>query len=132
MRVSLVVYGALYVVLEMVGAQLNAVGWPGLTALDVATAVVNALLVVAVGLALLVGGDLLAARWRRRLRARRQAAALAAAAAALTAGRLLTVSAERAAQLALPAAPSPPPASGTAQRERYLAPGFLDEHGRLL
>jgi hypothetical protein len=68
MRVSFLVYGVLYVVIEMVGHQLDAIGWPQLTALDVATAVVNALLVVAVGIAALVGVDVLGHRWRRWVR----------------------------------------------------------------
>ncbi|TFV61239.1 hypothetical protein E4P41_09995 [Geodermatophilus sp. DF01-2] len=69
MRVSLLVYGVLYVVVEIVGAQIEAVGWPQLTALDVATAVANACLTVAVGIAVLVGLDVGGRRWRRSVQA---------------------------------------------------------------
>jgi hypothetical protein len=72
MRVSFSVYGVLYVVVEMVGSQLEAVGWPQLTPLDVATAVANACLTVAVGIALLVGADLGGRRWRRSVLAWRE------------------------------------------------------------
>ncbi|NEK58845.1 hypothetical protein GCU56_13305 [Geodermatophilus sabuli] len=72
MRVSLVVYGLLYVLMEVVGYQLELIGWPQLTALDVATAVANACLVVAVAIAALVGLDVGARRWRRAVHARRQ------------------------------------------------------------
>ncbi len=65
MRISFLVYGALYVAVEIVGQQLEAVGWPEITPLDVATAVTDALLGVAVAVAVLVGMDLLRQRWRR-------------------------------------------------------------------
>ncbi len=71
MRVSFAVYGVLYVVVEIVGAQLESVGWPRLTPLDVATAVADACLTVAVGIAVLVGLDLGGRRWRRAVQARR-------------------------------------------------------------
>ena len=54
MRVAFSVYGALYVVIEIVGYQLEQVSWPEITALDVATAVTNAFLTVAVLVAVLV------------------------------------------------------------------------------
>jgi hypothetical protein len=69
MRVAFVVYGALYVVLEIVGHELSQVSWPEITALDVATALTNALLTVAVLVAVLVAIDVLGDRWRRHLRA---------------------------------------------------------------
>jgi hypothetical protein len=68
-RVSFLVYGALYVVIEMIGQQLEDVGWPRITPLDVATAVTDALLTVAVCAAVLVAIDLGAHRWRRSLHA---------------------------------------------------------------
>jgi hypothetical protein len=72
MRVSFVVYGLLYVLVEIVGHQLEAVGWPQLTPLDVATAVTNACLTVAVGIAVLVGLDVGGRRWRRSVLAWRE------------------------------------------------------------
>ena len=68
MWVSFVVYVVLYVVIEMVGYQLELIGWPRITALDVAGALVNALLWVAVAAAVLVALDVAGARWRKRLR----------------------------------------------------------------
>ena len=73
MRTAFVVYGLLYIALEVVGNEIEQVGWPQLTALDVATACTHAALAVAVVIALLVGSDLAAHRWRRRQRDRAQA-----------------------------------------------------------
>ena len=79
MRVSFVVYAVVYVVLEMVGYQLEQIGWPRITALDVAGAVVNALLWVAVAAAVVVALDVLGDRWRRHLRAQERELAWVAA-----------------------------------------------------
>ncbi|GAB3346712.1 hypothetical protein [Modestobacter lapidis] len=68
MRASFVVYGVLYVVIEMVGYQLELIGWPQITALDVASAVTNALLWVALVAAVLVALDVAGDRWRRHRR----------------------------------------------------------------
>ena len=64
------VYGVLYVVLEMVGHQLELVGWSEVTALDVATAVTDVLLIVAICGAVLLALELGAQRWLRTRRAR--------------------------------------------------------------
>src|SRR3954451_17175453 len=64
-RISFVVYGLLYVMVELVGAQLEKIGWPALTPLDVATAVVHALFAVSVCIAVLLRLDVAARRWRR-------------------------------------------------------------------
>ena len=69
MRVAFLVYGALYVVIEIVGYQLEQVSWPEITALDVATALADAFLTVAVLVAALVLSDVLGHRLRRHLRA---------------------------------------------------------------
>ena len=79
MRVSFVVYAVVYVVLEMVGYQLEQIGWPRITALDVASAVTNALLWVAVAAAVVVAVDVLGDRWRRHLRAQERELAWVAA-----------------------------------------------------
>src|SRR3954452_11427869 len=80
MRVAFLVYGVLYVVIEIVGYQLEQVSWPEITALDVATAVTNAFLTVAVLVAVLVAVDVLGHRWRRHLHSLRvERARLAAA-----------------------------------------------------
>jgi hypothetical protein len=69
MRLSFLVYGVVYVVIEIVGNQLETIGWPRITALDVATAVTDACLIVAVGLAVLLAAKLGAQRWGRDVRA---------------------------------------------------------------
>jgi hypothetical protein len=138
MRVSILVYGVLYVVIEMVGHQLDSVGWPQLTALDVATAVVNALLVVAVGVAVLVAVDVLGDRWRRWLRAWRLEQARLAQEVEQAERAPITVRAWRPGRLALPPGPSPAPYAATAHAtarvpgEPYMDPDFLDQPGRLL
>lgn len=68
-RVSFLVYGVLYVVLEVVGYQLEQIGWTDISALDVATALTDAFLVVAVGAATLVAGDIALRRWGRSMTA---------------------------------------------------------------
>lgn len=65
MRVAFVVYGLLYIAVEVVGSRIEQVGWPQVTALDVATACSQAALAVAVAIALLVGWDVAAHRYRR-------------------------------------------------------------------
>jgi hypothetical protein len=66
-RIWIVVYGLLYIAVETVGYQLERVGWVELTSLDVASAITDACLVVALVAAAYVGGDLLLQRWRRSL-----------------------------------------------------------------
>ncbi|WNV73968.1 hypothetical protein [Geodermatophilus sp. DSM 44513] len=140
MRVPFLLYGVLYVLVEVVGAQLAVIGWPQLTALDVATAVANACLTVAVGVAVLVGADVGGRRWRRSVGAWRQERALAAAVAWEDAATI-TVSSWRPEPLALPAGPSSR-AAAPGGRPRDAAPGgdyatpsrgrpFPEEPGRL-
>ena len=69
MRVSFLVYGVLYVVLEVVGYHFEQIGWTDISALDVATALTDAFLTVAVCAAVLVALDLGARRWRRSVAA---------------------------------------------------------------
>ena len=54
MRVSFLVYGVLYVAIEIVGNQLETVGWPQITPLDVAEALTDALLAIVICIALVV------------------------------------------------------------------------------
>ncbi|UOY02073.1 hypothetical protein [Blastococcus sp. PRF04-17] len=65
MRVWLLVYGVLYVVMEMVGHSLAVVGWAQITTLDVATALTDAFLVVAICAAVGLAGQMGLRRWRR-------------------------------------------------------------------
>lgn len=68
MRVPVLVYVLLYLVLELIGAQLAAVEWRHITPLMVASAVTDAMLVVAVLVAVLVTADLTKHRWRPAVR----------------------------------------------------------------
>jgi hypothetical protein len=108
MRMAIAVYGVLYVVIEVVGHQLEQVGWPTLTPLDVATALANAFLTVAVLVGVLVAIDVLGHRWRRHRALQRLEEARLATAEWADPGTLGVPSwrAEPAApQLALPAGP---------------------------
>jgi hypothetical protein len=64
MRVPILIYVLLYLVVELIGAQLAAVEWGRITPLMVASAVADAMLVVAVLVAVLVAADLTKHRWR--------------------------------------------------------------------
>ena len=104
MRISFIVYGLLYVMVELIGARLEQIGWPSLTPLDVATAVVHALFAISGCVAVLLGLDVAARRWRRaRLVYLLERARLAEASEPET----VTVESWRPAPLALPAGPTP-------------------------
>jgi hypothetical protein len=138
-KVWLLAYGVLYVVIEMIGSALEKVGWPRLTALDVATAVTDAFLTVSVGLAVLLATQLGIRRWGPLLLAGRQGDEITD----VVPDRPIGVRSWRPAPPALPAAPAlPPPArstysvgaygGGTGRRRRRLAPSFPEGPGRLL
>lgn len=63
MRLSFLVYGVVYVVIELIGSALEDVGWARVTPLDVATAVTDACLAVALVLAGLLAVKLGVQRW---------------------------------------------------------------------
>jgi hypothetical protein len=129
-RVSFLVYGVLYVVIEIVGQQLEQVGWPEITPLDVATAVTDAFLLVAVGLAVLLATKLGAQRWGPSLRARWDALGPPEAA---WDDEPIEVASWRPAPLALPPA-APPPPQGTYTGDPYSVAGYRypQKPGRLL
>lgn len=119
MRIAFWAYGLLYVLIEMVGSQLESIGWPRITPLDVAQAVTDAVLAVTVLLAVLVAGDLGAQRWGRSMAAWRaeqeQLGTVVDDDSPSSAS--ITVTSWRPEPLALPAGPTP----------RYPAPaGPLD------
>lgn len=72
MRLPFLVYGVLYVVVEMVGHSLETVGWDRVDPLVVAAALVDALLVIVLAIAALVAGDLARRRWLPVLQAWQQ------------------------------------------------------------
>jgi hypothetical protein len=139
-RVWLVVYGVLYVVIEMTGSALSSIGWPRITALDVASAVIDAFLAVSVALAALLAVHLAARRWGPRL----LTAAPARDQAEVVQTAPIGVRSWRAEPTALPAAPAPAPApllgtyqvgaygTGSRHRSRRTAPTFPEEPGTLL
>ena len=106
MRIAFGVYGVLYVAIEIIGHELSQVSWPQLTGLDIATALADALLTVALMVAVLVAMDVLGHRWRRHLRTVALEEARAAAAEWADTPPI-TVHAWRAEPLALAAAPAP-------------------------
>lgn len=63
------VYGVLYVALEIVGNQLEKVGWADIDPLDVASALTDALLAIVICIALVVAFDVGRERWGPALRA---------------------------------------------------------------
>ena len=68
-RVSFLVYGVLYVVVELIGQALGDMGWAHISPLDVATAVTDALLTVAICCAAVLAVHLSWRRWGDSLRA---------------------------------------------------------------
>jgi hypothetical protein len=72
MRHALVAYGVVLVVLTMLARRFEAAGWTAVGALDVAAALVDALLVVAVAAALLLAGRLALEGWARSMAAWRR------------------------------------------------------------
>ena len=131
MRLSFLVYGVLYVVVEIVGAQIEAIGWPRLTALDVATAVANACLTVAVGIAVLVGADVGGRHWHRSAVARREERERLAAEAWAEPGTI-TVASWRPEPLALPAGRTWEPAPGGDYAVPARGRPFPEDPGHLL
>jgi hypothetical protein len=139
MRVAFLVYGVLYVVIEIVGHQLEQVSWPEITALDVATALTNAFLTVAVLVGVLVAVDVLGHRWRRSLRAWRLEQARLAIEEWVD-PEPITVPAWRPRPLALPAAapgspagPAPSASAGNAYaRQAWPEDAATDASGHLL
>ncbi|MCA0146894.1 hypothetical protein [Blastococcus sp. LR1] len=134
MRAWLLVYGVCYVVIEMVGHSLATVGWPRITALDVATAVTDAFLTVSLALAALLGLKLGAERWGRSVASRLTGDEPVEWERAAPIG----VRSWRPEPLALPSAPAPAPSSGSTytigaySRRRRTAPSFPEEPGHLL
>jgi hypothetical protein len=136
-RISIVVYALVYVMFELVGARLEEIGWPQLTPLDVATAVVHALFTVSVCVAVLLGLDVYGRRWYRA----RQVFLLEQARLAEEAEPgIVTVQSWRPEPLALPAGATPGPFDGPdyatpgdgAALPLYVASEILDRDGHRL
>ncbi|WP_040339720.1 hypothetical protein [Candidatus Blastococcus massiliensis] len=63
MKRALVAYGVVFVVLMMVSREFEAAGWTGVGALEIAEALVNSVLVLALVAAVLLAGRLGFERW---------------------------------------------------------------------
>ncbi len=114
MKHVLVAYGVVLVVLLMLARQFEAAGWTGVGALDVATALVNALLVVAVAAGLLLAGRLSLAAWARSMQRWRRAQA-AAEGHVVPDARIVGVTSWRAGAHPSPALPALPALPGPAR-----------------
>ena len=139
MRVSFLVYGVLYVAIEIVGNQLEKVGWPQITPLDVAEALTNAFLAIVVCTALVVAFDLARERWGPALRAwHEERLRLAAEAAGQEWADVvwdeepIGVRSWRPEPLALPGAQPTPSTGGTYYTPSAPNPPFPEEPGRRL
>ena len=139
MRVSFLVYGVLYVAIEIAGNQLEKVGWPQITPLDVAEALTDALLAIVVCIALVVAVDLGRARWGPALRAWHEERLRLAAEAAgeewtevVWDDEPIGVRSWRSEPLALPAAAPSASTGGTYYTPSAPNPPFPEEPGRRL
>src|SRR3954463_6651775 len=138
MRVSFLVYGVLYIAIEIVGNKLETVGWPRITPLDVAEALTNALLAIVICIALVVAVDLGRERWGPALRAWHQERLRLAAEApehrAEGGGDDEPIGARswRPEPIALPAAAASTSPGGTYYTPSSASPPFPEEPGPLL
>lgn len=143
MKHALVAYGVVLTVLVMLARQFEAAGWTGVDALDVATALVDAVLVLALAAALLLAGRLGLDRWARSMERWRRNRALAEA--VWPDAEIIGVTSWRTGPRKLPAplaqeepAPRPPPTSPAGfsyvgpsyARETPSAPPFPDRRER--
>src|SRR5215212_5738227 len=136
MRVSFLVYGVLYVAVEIVGNQLEKVGWARIDPLDVASALTDALLDIVVCIAIVVAVDLGRARWGPALRAWNEERLRAAAEGKLATSwdevtwddEPIGVRSWRPEPLAL-RAPAPSSPGATYYRPSTYAPPFPEEPG---
>jgi hypothetical protein len=136
MRVSFLVYGVLYVAVEIVGNQLETVGWPKITPLDVAEALTNALLAIVICIAIVVGVDVARERWGPALRAWNQERLRLAAQAddehwaeVVWDDEPIGVRSWRPEPIALPAAAASAPPAGTYSTPSSASPPFPEEPG---
>src|SRR5689334_24341709 len=136
MRVSFLVYGVLYIAIEIVGNKLETVGWPKITPLDVAEALTDALLAIVVCIALVVAVDLGRERWGPALRAWHEERLRLAAEAAqedwaeiIRDGEPIGVRSWRPEPLALPAPVPGTPTGGTYYTPSPPHPPFPEEPG---
>jgi hypothetical protein len=137
MRVSFLVYGILYVAVEIVGNQLETVGWPQITPLDVASALTDAMLAIVICIALVVAVDVGRERWLPALLAwNQERLRLAAEAqedwAEVVWDEPMSVQSWRGEPLALPAPEPATSAGGTYYTPSTYSPPFPEEPGRQL
>jgi hypothetical protein len=137
MRVSFLVYGVLYVAFEIVGHQLETVGWPRITPLDVASALTDALLAIVICIALVVAVDVGRQRYGPALRAWNEERLRLAAEAGIEKSwgevswddEPIGVRSWRSEPLALPAPAASAPPGGTFYTPSTYGPPFPEEPG---
>jgi hypothetical protein len=135
MRVSFLVYGVLYVAVEIIGNQLETVGWPRITPLDVAAALTDALLAIVICIAVVVAVDLGRQRWGPALRAwqeERLRLAAETGAEVVWDDEPIGVRSWRREPLALPAPAPRATVGGTYYTASTYGPPFPEEPGRQL
>jgi hypothetical protein len=76
MKRALVAIGVVYVVVEMLARRFEANGWTGISTLDIVSGLLDAALVVVLGLGLLLAGRLGLERWALSMRRWRREQAL--------------------------------------------------------
>lgn len=126
MKHVLTAYGVVLVVLLMLARQYEAAGWTGVGALDVATALVNSVLVIAVVAGLLLAGRLSLAAWARSMQRWHRAQA-AAERSAVPDARIVGVTSWRTGSRpspALPALPGSAVPGGTPMPAQTAPAGF--------
>jgi hypothetical protein len=137
MRVSFLVYGVLYVAFEIVGHQLETVGWPRITPLDVASALTDALLAIVICIALVVAVDVGRQRYGPALQAWNEERLRLAAEAELEKSWVevswddepIGVRSWRSEPLALPTPAASAPPGGTFYTPSTYGPPFPEEPG---
>ena len=136
MRVSVLVYGVLYVAFEIVGSQLETVGWPAITPLDVAAALTDALLAIVICIAVVVLFGVARQRWGPALQAwneeRLRLAAEESWAEVVWDDAPIGVRSWRGEPIALPVAVPSAPSGGTYYTESTSGLPFPEEPGRQL
>lgn len=150
MKRALVAIGVVYVVVEVLARRFEAQGWTGISTLDVASAVLDAALVVVLALGVLLAGRLGLERWARSMRRWHREQAQQEGSPWDEEAEVIGVRSWRHGDRELPRRPAPPPPSSPAAapapapssgftyvgptytRDAPVAPRFREDLGPLL